>query len=271
LEATKLARSAELRRHVGESALVLVVRLLLLILVIRVFFLLVIVGILVLVIVVTGLVITGLIVARLVIAGLVVTIRAFSGSLSRLLDNLRLSRSIRSISGSGRCGRSSSRIARSSASTSTGITGANLLRLAAVSDTLEGDALLGYIGDLDARDLGGVAHVGVDTHKHLSVAGGTSRDLDVASRHLLAVTAAAVELAKVGNLEVLDDNGTTTVVLNDLVFGTSGTSAVDGGGLAVLLLLDREGIFTDGVPDNIVQGATTVAVNTLNLVRTCNS
>jgi hypothetical protein len=265
--------AAELGRHVRESALVLVARLLLLILVIRVFFLLVIVGILVLVIVVAGLVVTGLIVTRLVIAGLVVTIRAFSRSLSRLLDNLRLNRSIRSISGSGRSrsGRSRSRFTRSSASSGTGITGANLLRLAAVSDTLEGDALLGYIGDLDARDLGSVAHVGVDAHKHLSVAGGSSRDLDVASRHLLAVTAAAVELAKVGNLEVLDDNGTTTVVLNDLVFGTSGTSAVDGGGLAVLLLLDGEGIFTDGVPDNVVQGATTVAVNTLDLVRTCNS
>ncbi|KAI6754486.1 hypothetical protein HG530_012238 [Fusarium avenaceum] len=273
LEATKLTRSSELRGRVGESALGLVSRLLLLILVIRVFLLLVIIGLLVLVVVVarlviTRLIVTRLIVTRLIIAGLVATIRAFSGSLSgllgnlslsRLFDNLRLSRSVRSSGGSGRSGRSSSRVTRvtrvtrSSASFGTRVTGANLLRLATVSDTLEGDALLGHIGDLDARDLGSVAHVGVDAHKHLSVAGGASRDLDVASRHRLAVTAAAVELAKVGNLEVLDDNGTTTVVLNDLVFGTGGTSAVDGGGLTVLLLLDRESIFANGVPDNIVQ------------------
>ena len=91
------------------------------------------------------------------------------------------------------------------------------------------------------------------------------------SGHGLAVTAASVELAEVGDLKVLDDNGTTTVVLDNLVLGALGTTTVDGSGLAVLLLLDAEGVFTDGIPDDVVQGAATVAVDTLDLVRTCNS
>jgi hypothetical protein len=124
---------------------------------------------------------------------------------------------------------------------------------------------------LDAGDLGGVTHVRVDADKDLSVAGRTTRDLDVTSGHLLAVTAAAVELAKVGDHKVLDDNGTSTVVLDNLVLGTGSATTVDGSGLTIFLLLDGESILADGVPDNVVESAATVAVNTLDLVGTCNS
>lgn len=93
----------------------------------------------------------------------------------------------------------------------------------------------------------------------------------MAGGHLLAVTAAAVELTKVRDLEVLDDDGTSTVVLDDLVLGAGSAATVDGSGLPIFLLLDRESILADGVPDNVVESAATVAVNTLNLVGTCNS
>jgi hypothetical protein len=57
-------------------------------------------------------------------------------------------------------------------------------------------------------------------------------------------------------------------VLDHLVLGTLGATAVDGGGLAIILLLDAEGILADSVPDNVIECAATVAVNTLDLVRT---
>jgi len=91
------------------------------------------------------------------------------------------------------------------------------------------------------------------------------------SGHLFAVTAATVELAKVRDLKVLDDYGTSTVVLDDLVLGTGSAATIDGSGLTIFLLLDGESILADGVPDNVVESATTVAVNTLDLVGTCNS
>ncbi|KAI6774242.1 hypothetical protein HG531_001091 [Fusarium graminearum] len=143
--------------------------------------------------------------------------------------------------------------------------------LTSIGNTFKGDALLGNIGDLDTGNLGSVTHVGVDTHKNLSVAGRATRDLNVTSRHRLAVTAAAVKLAKVRDLKVLNDNSSTTVVLDHLVIGSLGTTAIYSGGLTIFLLLDAKSVFADGVPDNIVKSAATVAVNTLDLVRTWNS
>ena len=56
---------------------------------------------------------------------------------------------------------------------------------------------------------------------------------------LLAVSAGAVELAEVGNLEAVDGDGSGTVVLDDLVLGAGGTSTGDGG---VTVLLQGESI-----------------------------
>lgn len=87
---------------------------------------------------------------------------------------------------------------------------------------------------------GSVAKVGVDTDKELSAGGLHILDNDVTLGALLAVSARAVELAKVGDLEAVDGDGTRTVVLDDLVFGTSGTSTSDGG---IAILLQSESIW----------------------------
>jgi hypothetical protein len=240
---------------------------LVLVLVVGLFILVLIVRVVVLLVIIRLIVVAGLIVTRLV-----VTLRAISGGLNRV-SNLRCGRGLRAIGRSGRGSRGLSRVSRTRARTraSIRVTSANLLGLTAVSDTLESNALLGNVGELDAGDLGGVTHVRVDADEDLSVAGRTARDLNVASGHLLAVTAATVELAKVRDLEVLDDDGTSTVVLDDLVLGTGSAATVDGGGLTIFLLLDGESILADGVPDNVVESAATVAVNALDLVGTCNS
>lgn len=84
--------------------------------------------------------------------------------------------------------------------------------------------------------------------------------------HGLAVAAATVELAEVGNSEARDGERTGTVVLEDLVGSTGGTTAGDLGGLAGVLLLDGEGILADSRPPDVGEGAATVAVDALNLV-----
>jgi hypothetical protein len=260
-EATASEVEVRLRRLgllVTRGLLVLVVRLVILVLIVRVVVLLVIIRL--------------ILVTIVVVARLVITLRAISGSLS-WVSNLRCGRGLRAIGGSCRSGRGLSRVSRARAGTGASIrvASANLLGLTAVSDALESDALFGDVGELDTGDLGSVAHVRVDADEDLSVGGRTTRDLDVASGHLLAVTAAAVELAKVRDLEVLDDDGTSTVVLDDLVLGTSSAATVNSSGLAVFLLLNGESVLADGVPDNVVKSAATVAVNTLDLVGTCNS
>ena len=71
-----------------------------------------------------------------------------------------------------------------------------------------------------------------------------------------------------GDHKVLDDDGTSTVVLDDLVLGAGSAATVDGSGLTIFLLLNRESILADGVPYDVVKSAATVAVNTLDLVGT---
>lgn len=88
----------------------------------------------------------------------------------------------------------------------------------------------------------------------------------MAGGHLVTVATAAVKLSKVGNGEVVDDNGATAIVLDNLVLCASGTTAVDGGGLAIVLQLDGESILADGIPPDIGDGAAAVAVNALDLV-----
>ena len=90
-----------------------------------------------------------------------------------------------------------------------------------------------------AVDGSGVTEVGVDTGEKLAAGGLDVLDNNVALGALLAVSAGAVELAKVRNLEAVDGDGTGTVVLDDLVSGAGGTSTDDGG---VAILLQGESI-----------------------------
>jgi hypothetical protein len=62
----------------------------------------------------------------------------------------------------------------------------------------------------------------------------------VALGTLLAVSAGAVELAEVGDLKAVDGDGSSAVVLDDLVLSSSGTAPGDGG---VTVLLQGEGIW----------------------------
>jgi hypothetical protein len=97
----------------------------------------------------------------------------------------------------------------------------------------------------------------------------------------LAVTAATVEFAKVRDIERVDDNlfitsdnckhlrdrhthSSTTVVLDDLVGRTLGTTIVDA--RRATLLLDGHGVLAHFLKVDVVEGAGTEAVNALGLV-----
>ncbi|KAJ8116580.1 hypothetical protein OPT61_g2028 [Boeremia exigua] len=114
-----------------------------------------------------------------------------------------------------------------------------------------------------AVDGGGVAEVGVDADEELAAVGLDVLDDNVALGALLAVSAGAVELAEVGDLEAVDGDGTGTVVLDDLVLSASGTTTGDGG---VTVLLEGESVLADGGPPDVLESAGTLAVDTLNLV-----
>jgi hypothetical protein len=58
----------------------------------------------------------------------------------------------------------------------------------------------------------------------------------------------------------------TYIVLQNLVLSTERTTALDGGGLAVRLFLDRECILAHSRPPDIRQGARALAVDTFDLV-----
>lgn len=266
LETAELGRGTELRLRrllaVESTEVPVARRLLLVVVVVRLLILVILIFVTVLVLVFLVVIIAGLVVTILIIAIRATVNRGLNGA-----GNFGLNRRLRVIGGGGGSRRCLGRAARARSGATSAIAGANLLRLTSISDTLESDALLRNVADLDTRNLGSITHVGVDTNKDLSVASRTARDLNMTSGHGLAVTAASVKLTKIGNFEILDDNSTTTVVLDNLVFGTLGATAVDGGGFAIVLFLYGEGILANGIPDNVVKSATTVTVNTLDLVR----
>jgi hypothetical protein len=93
-------------------------------------------------------------------------------------------------------------------------------------------------------DGGGSTKVGVDTGEQLAVGRLDVLDDDAAGDRVLAVTAGTVKLAKVGDLESIDGDGTLAVagivsvglevmevdlLLDDLVLGSLGSSADDVG------------------------------------------
>jgi hypothetical protein len=84
-----------------------------------------------------------------------------------------------------------------------------------------------------------VAKVGVDANEQLSAGGLDVLDHHVALGALLAVAARAVQLAKVGDLEAVDGDGASAVMLDDLVFGAGGASTGDG---CVAILLESQSI-----------------------------
>jgi hypothetical protein len=80
----------------------------------------------------------------------------------------------------------------------------------------------------------------------------------------IAVSAGSVNLAKGVGEEVLDGNSSTTVVLQDLVRSTLGTTTVDVGCSGGLL--EGSSVLTDIKPPDVVQGTCTETVNTLAVV-----
>lgn len=141
--------------------------------------------------------------------------------------------------------------------------GSNLLGLLARDGTLELDTDLLDGRSAGAGDGGDVALVGVDTGQDLSVVGLDVLDDNVAGAHLLAVTARSVELAKVDNGEAIDGDRAETVVLDDLVRSTSGTTTADD---SITVTLEGESILADLLPPDVLDGARALAVNTLDLV-----
>lgn len=114
--------------------------------------------------------------------------------------------------------------------------------------------------------MGAESKKGSLTADGLSVGGGGASHGEVTLVHGVAVAARAVQLAKVLDGEVGDLEGATTVVLQDLVLGAVGTAALDVGGVAGVLVLDGEGVLADGAPPDVLEGAATLAVDTLDLV-----
>lgn len=142
-------------------------------------------------------------------------------------------------------------------------TGAEELGLLAGDGALVLAADLLDRGSASASDGGLVTLVGVDASEELAVVGLDVLDDNVAGAHLLAVTARSVKLAEVNDSEAVDGDRTQTVVLDNLVIGASGTAALDE---SVTVTLEGEGILADLLPPDVLDGARTLAVNTLNLV-----
>jgi hypothetical protein len=109
------------------------------------------------------------------------------------------------------------------------ITGRSTLEL--LADSLDAGSASG-----DGR---GVTEVGVDADERLAVVGLDVLDDDVALVGLLAVTAAAVQFAKVHDGETVDGDGALAVVLDHLVVCALSSSAND---LAVAVTLEGEGV-----------------------------
>lgn len=80
------------------------------------------------------------------------------------------------------------------------------------------------------------------------------------------VSARAVKLAVILNVEVDDIDGAAAVVLDDLVASVVGATAYDPRLLTGLVVLDGNGILADVLEPDELEVARAVAVNTLGLV-----
>lgn len=88
-------------------------------------------------------------------------------------------------------------------------------------------------------------------------------DDNAARNRVLAVTASTVKLAEVRDLETVDGDDTLSVVLDNLVGGRLGTTTLDE---SVAVTLEGESILANVNPPDVLDGASTLAVNTLDLV-----
>lgn len=80
---------------------------------------------------------------------------------------------------------------------------------------------------------------------------------------LLAVATAAVKFSKVLNGESINGDGSNTIVLDNLVLSTAGTTADD---LAIAVTLEGQRILAHSIPPHILNGASTKTVHTFILV-----
>lgn len=144
-------------------------------------------------------------------------------------------------------------------------TRANLLGLVAGGGTLVLNADLLDGRSTSTGDVGDVTLVGVDSGEDLSVVGLDVLDNDVASAHLLAVTARSVELSEVNDGESINGDRSETIVLDDLVLSTGSTTALDE---SVTVTLEGESILADLLPPDVFDGARALTVDTLDLVST---
>lgn len=142
-------------------------------------------------------------------------------------------------------------------------TGAEQLGLLAGDGTLVLAADLLDRGSASASNGRFVTLVRVDASEELAVVGLDVLDDDVAGAHLLAVTARSVKLSEVNDSEAVDGNSTKTVVLDNLVGGSSSTTSLDE---SVAVTLEGKGILADLLPPDVLDGARAHAVNTLNLI-----
>ena len=98
---------------------------------------------------------------------------------------------------------------------------AGLGALELLADGLDGAGAVAVV------DGGRVTEVGVDTSKELAVGGLDVLHDDMALSGLLAVTARPVQLAEVVDGEAVNSDGTSAVLLDDLIFGSGSTTAND--------------------------------------------
>lgn len=145
-------------------------------------------------------------------------------------------------------------------------TSSNLSRLRALSDTLEAcaDGING--GSLGVGNGRGVAPVGIDASKDITIGSSDTIHDNVALIRSSAVAASTVQLAKGINSEVRDGKSTGTVVLKNLVGSSVGTAALDVSGGRSVLVLDGESILADCRPPDICKCACALAMDTFDLV-----
>ena len=142
-------------------------------------------------------------------------------------------------------------LASGNAGVDASLAGASADRLGLLSAVVALEVLADLLGASGAGvgDGGGVAVVAVDAGKKLAAGG-----LDVLDGNgalgavALAVTAGPVELAEVLDGEAVDGHGGGTVVLDDLVLGAAGSTALDDGGSGAL---EGESVLADGSPPDV--------------------
>lgn len=145
-----------------------------------------------------------------------------------------------------------------------------LLRLTATSAASVHLALgLGIRADvLEGRS---VTVVGVDACEFATVDRGDALNVDVALALLGAVSAGAVQLSIVLDVEVDDVHRTTAVMLDNLIRSVVRTTTNDPRLVASDILLDGDGILTDIFEPDELKRAGALTVDTLGLVLADNA